>query len=230
MFKKDIANEKITDTQKSLQDMQKWLRKIEQNTESVSSRLGAVEQRLSYKTQLSHPQWYTENNDEIKSEHHLKSDQRKADDKTNNINDVAEEMMYIQTIISKQNKEMNQLKKQIQHQAEEESRYQKQIQKLSSYVDTQRDDIESIRTVQSKRSLLMKVKGREIPLEISGIMGGVIAFLVALLVTFGGKEIVISPWFLSSIGIIFIASSLVRSFAIFSTVKEWFAKPSKTDQ
>lgn len=60
--------------------------------------------------------------------------------------------------------------------------------------------------------LTMRIGEREVSLEITGIIGGIIAFLIAGLIMLGGRDIIISPIFLTIIGIIFISFSILKPF------------------
>lgn len=65
-----------------------------------------------------------------------------------------------------------------------------------------------------KRKATIKVGRIEVPIEITGIVGGVIAFVIAALLRAGYKEFVISPDFVAGIGIILILAAALKTYAI----------------
>ncbi len=58
----------------------------------------------------------------------------------------------------------------------------------------------------------MKLGRMEIPIEISGVIAGVIALLAAFFVMIKQNSILVSPVFLALIGCVFIGSALLKSF------------------
>ena len=78
-----------------------------------------------------------------------------------------------------------------------------------------------------KQAVIMRVGSKELPLEITGIIAGSLALLVAVLIAIGGKDLVISPPFLVVIGVILIGSSFVRSTGLFSLLLNWFSHQKK---
>jgi len=78
-----------------------------------------------------------------------------------------------------------------------------------------------------KQAIIMRVGSKELPLEITGIIGGSLALLVAVLIAIGGKGLVISPPFLVLIGFILIGSSFVRSTGLFSACVTWSSHHKK---
>ena len=93
----------------------------------------------------------------------------------------------------------------------------KTISILQDTLLTQQKELEYLKEKIEKYSkknnhLTMKIGEREVSLEITGIIGGLISFLIAGLILLGGKNIVISPLFITIIGIIFISFSMMKPF------------------
>lgn len=98
----------------------------------------------------------------------------------------------------------------------------KDVQRAISNLQHEQQKLHEMISHQEKTSLkqaiIMRVGSKELPLEITGIIGGSLALLVAALIAIGGKDLVISPPFLMLIGFILIGSSLIRSTALFTSV------------
>ncbi|HEC89140.1 MAG: hypothetical protein DRN12_02695 [Thermoplasmata archaeon] len=93
----------------------------------------------------------------------------------------------------------------------------KSILILQETISMQQREIEELKEkIEDYRKrdnhLTMKIGKREVSLEITGIIGGLITFLIAALIFLGGKDVVISPVFLTIIGVILISSSIIKSF------------------
>lgn len=230
-FRKTVPKkEKNSNQEQTLHEMMIWLRKTEQSTESIGARLAAVEQRLSLKTRLSHPQWYTQDEKNAKQ---LQKNTTFSSEVTNNHqidkNDLFEELATMQSLLVEQQHKISSLVNKSLTKTTNEHTIQQHINQLNENLNTIQISVDAIQKRQAKQSFSMKVKGREIPIEISGIIGGVLAFIVAVLIGVGGKDIVVSPVFLSVIGVILIASSLFRSVNVTEVLKQLVTKSSQAD-
>ncbi|MFO8077904.1 MAG: hypothetical protein R6U21_04620 [Thermoplasmatota archaeon] len=229
-FKKTVPQrEKNSDQEQTMQDMMIWLRKMEQGTESISTRLAAVEQRLSLKTRLSHPQWYANSEKKEKQSHSCTSSSEVKNVLHLNENEYAEELATVQDLLAEQGNKIASLENKTVNSKTNEITTQQRLDQLNEHLKNIQNTVDSIQKRQSKRSFSMKVKGQEIPIEISGIIGGVLAFIIAVLIGLGGKNVVVSPVFLAGIGCILIASSLFRSVTVTTLVKQWLTKSSQPD-
>ena len=65
-----------------------------------------------------------------------------------------------------------------------------------------------------KRKATVKVGKIEIPIEITGIVGGLLAFIIAALLFEGYKDLVISPTFVMIIGIVLLLSAALKTYII----------------
>ena len=102
------------------------------------------------------------------------------------------------------------------------SQYEKTLTQIEHDYKEIQTQIDHILLKQKSSSLTMHVKGKEIPLEITGIIGGILVFLIAILIGIGGKSFVLSPSFLSLIGCILIGSTLFRSFNGVEWIRSYF--------
>jgi hypothetical protein len=171
--KKQTTQNQYHDTVKSLNG---WMRKLEQTQFSLSSRITAIENRLSIDS----------NNYEIQET--TDSLQVKKQMKTNNLSNSS---------INQINDEIRQMKN--------------EIDALSDIQENQENELNNISQVSHSNPVLIRLKGKEIPLEVSGIIGGILAILISIMIFFDGKNIITSPIFLGTIGVILITSSIIRS-------------------
>lgn len=230
LFRKTVSQrEKNSDQEQTMHDMMIWLRKMEQSTESISGRLAAVEQRLSLKTRMSHPQWYVNSEKKEKQSHSFTSSSEIKNVLHLNENEYAEELATVQSLLAEQRNKIASLENKTVNSKTTETTTQQRLDQLNEHLNNIQNTVDSIQKRQSKRSFSMKVKGREIPIEISGIIGGVLAFIIAVLIGLGGKNVVVSPVFLTGIGCILIASSLFRSVNGTAVLKQWLTKSSQPD-
>ncbi|HZD42560.1 MAG TPA: hypothetical protein VE134_00740 [Methanomicrobiales archaeon] len=65
-----------------------------------------------------------------------------------------------------------------------------------------------------QKPLVMRLGAMEIPLEVTGIIGGLLAFAIALLVSLQQKEVLLSPVFLSGVGMLLIGSALLKTIRV----------------
>ena len=229
-FKKTVPqHQKSSDHEKTLQEMMIWLRKIEQSTESISARLAAVEQRLSLKTRLSHPQWFINNETNEKTK--LSASSVSSENMVNseiNKDMFLKELAAMQSLLTDQQEKIVSLENKTMKMKTKETTFQQSLDQLTEHINHIKNNVENLQKRQLKRSFSMKVKGREIPIEISGIIGGVLAFIVAILIGIGGKNIVVSPIFLAAIGCVLIGSSLFRSAHLGILIKHLVTKSSQS--
>lgn len=229
LFRKTVSQrEKNNDQEQTMQDMMIWLRKMEQSIESISTRLAAVEQRLSLKTRMSHPQWYV-NSDEKKKQSPSFTSSPSEMNHVLHLDEYVEELATVQNLLAEQRNKIASLENKTVNGKTNETTTWQRLDQLNEHLKNIQNTVDYIQKRQAKKSFSMKVKGREIPIEISGIIGGVLAFIIAVLIGLGGKHIVVSPVFLAGIGCILIASSLFRSVAVTTVLKQWLTKSSQPD-
>jgi hypothetical protein len=67
-----------------------------------------------------------------------------------------------------------------------------------------------IRSTERHEPFIMHVGALEVPIEFTGIIGGALAFLIAILVLINQKAILLSPLFLCAIGLLLIGVALLK--------------------
>ena len=65
--------------------------------------------------------------------------------------------------------------------------------------------------IERREPPVMRIGSMEIPIEFTGVIGGILVFIIAILVIVGQKEIIISPIFLAVVGILLISSALFKA-------------------
>lgn len=65
-----------------------------------------------------------------------------------------------------------------------------------------------------KKKAIVKVRKIEVPLEITGIVGGFIAFIIAILLFGGYKDIIVSPPFVMFVGIVLLTATALKTYLI----------------
>jgi hypothetical protein len=76
-----------------------------------------------------------------------------------------------------------------------------------------------------RKPLVMRLGAMEIPLEVTGIIGGLLAFTIAMLVWLNQKEVLLSPVFLSGIGILLIGSAVLKTVRLRSHKQRQYPIP-----
>lgn len=176
------------DIKDNVAEMNTWMRNLEQNVMSLSARLGAVENRISIHIMPSGGQKKHVSNNEDDSD---SSQEASIDENTiGQFHQMDEELQRI--IVSLKENE-------------------KKLDALHAFkVNTEKELLDS-HGKKHPHTMVMKVGEKEIPLELSGVMGGMISFVVALLLFLDLSEVVLSPWFLVGIGGLFLFSSFLRT-------------------
>ena len=105
--------------------------------------------------------------------------------------------------------------------------YENTIKHLNQSYKQLQQKIELVEQKQKSSSFIMHVKGKEFPLEITGVIGGGITLLIAFIVGFGSSDIIISPGFLLIIGLVLIGGTFFRSIGGFSMIKSFLNKKTK---
>jgi hypothetical protein len=208
--KEKLAKKRLdvgTDSEETLQSVRSWIRKIEQTTTSVSSRLSAVEKRLSGRTMES---------DGLKTigiEGPIETVFLKR--KNKNATEIARvldgELSFLHNEMYRQQQETSginehliEIEKTQTTMKTEFHGIQTAMAELNSTIDLQRKQKER------HAPLMMHLGSLELPVEFTGIIGGLLAFLIAVLVLIGQKEILLSPWFLFPVGLLLIGFALIK--------------------
>jgi hypothetical protein len=64
--------------------------------------------------------------------------------------------------------------------------------------------------LEQRKPLMVKLGAMEIPVEVTGIIGGLLAFTIAILVAMNQKAVLLSPVFLTAVGVLLIGSAMLK--------------------
>jgi len=217
-------------SEESIQSFRSWIRKLEQTANSLSSRLSAVEKRISYGNFSPSTGNFqgaaTEGPIERLFTDLQKEKQGKDVEEVSRILDkefliIQEELIAQQTEIATLKEKLGEVESHLTGFTEEIENSQIQDSKSLNDLTTRLDKIEC------REPPVMKLAGMEIPIEITGVIGGILAFIIAILVIADQKEVILSPLFLSLVGLVLIGSAIFKTFRIGSIVGKLFKKTSK---
>ncbi|MEA3458649.1 MAG: hypothetical protein U9R21_08235 [Candidatus Thermoplasmatota archaeon] len=230
--KKKALYESKVSSEDTVQSFRSWVRKLEQTANSLSSRLSAVEKRLSLKK-------FNDSSGLI-SGNIMKSSIEKIFE---NINEKKEDKA-LEELSKLLDKEFSIMREELTSQQIEIATLKEKMDGINSSLEiitaaANKEDVYNsklldefqlrLEKIERKNPPVMKLGDMEIPIEITGVMGGIIAFIMAVIVAADQSEIIISPLFLLLIGFILIGSALFKTFNIGSWFVKFFKKPSKID-
>jgi len=195
------------DSEENLQSFRSWVRKIEQTTASVSSRLSAVEKRLSGGMM----------NADTSSKCSLDGPIQRlfSTGKKKNTPDVARvldsELVLLHNELVKQQQETNCLKEHLGEMQEKHTRITTELETMQTVVAGLHTamDLQKNKT-ERQEPFVMHFGSLEIPVEFTGIIGGLLAFVIAILVLIDQKEVLLSPWFLIPVGFLLIGFAFFK--------------------
>jgi len=224
---------KDTHTQDNIQSMRSWVRKIEQTTNSVSSRLAAVEKRISKRnidsSNNSLPATMMEGPIE-KIFTDLK-DEKNNKDLVEVSKILDSEFSIMQEELVSQENEISSIESQLTTISVSLAEIKEEIKNVH-IAETQLSKDMQIRLekIESREPPMMKIGSMEIPIEFTGVIGGILVFLIAILVIVGQKEIIISPIFLAIVGILLIGSALFKTINLRSGFSRFYVKTKKIEE
>jgi len=189
-----------------------WIRRIEQNIDSIDKRLDAVERRLSGEIFTSPKILKNESksNSEV-LDRKIQELSRKLDEEIRN---MREEMLIRfgrvgdRTYFAGENRSRRGPVV-ISHSSKgkegltDEQEHAKEIAELERRIER-----------MEKRKTTVKVGRVEIPIEITGIVGGIFAFIIAALLFEGYKNIVTSPVFCMLAGAVLVSAAALKTYLI----------------
>jgi len=204
-----------TTTNDNIQSMRSWVRKIEQSTNSISSRLSAVEKRISAringesKNSVSGLTIIDGPIDNIISK-------LKKDNNDNNLEYIFRvldsELAMLQDDIEVQNAEIEKFKNHIDQLSESIDETNHEMIKIKDSTGKHLINFnDRIEKLERKAPPTMRIGKLEIPIEISGIVAGSIAIIAALMVAMNMVEIITTPLFLGVVGLLFIGATIAKT-------------------
>jgi len=202
--------------EENIQSMRSWVRKIEQTTNSVSSRLSAVEKRLSVrKNESSSAQGGVEvlNSPLSKAFSELNKDGNNSSKELVEVSRILDnEFDRIQDELAAQQTELDNLKDKIQETNKSINEVKEELKKSRVVESKLLTDFKNRLELMEKRAApIMKLGKLEVPIEISGIIAGFIALFAALFILMDQTSILVSPVFLGVVGLVFIGSAVYKA-------------------
>lgn len=185
--------------EKEIKEMSNWLHRLQQSIESLEKRLDAIERRLS--------------NESFESPHLImeEKENRKANIPKN-----------IEKLIGKLQDEIEDLKNKLKEGGAERKEAKETKEPKEPIISIRKSEakkydnailnIERRLEKLERRKATVRVGKIEVPIEITGIVGGLLAFLIAILLLEGYKGLVISPAFVGFIGMVLIAATAVKTY------------------
>jgi hypothetical protein len=226
LLKKKAIHEDLSSGE-NLQSLGSWIRKIEQSTTSVSSRLSAVEKRLSIGM--------------IESESvHLVTMEGPVqklilNGKKKNASEFARaldgELNLLHNVLVNQEQELGLLKEQLVVVEKMNMAITEDLQKVHTAMSQMNTTMElRLNRPERREPFVMRLGTMEIPIEFTGIIGGLLAFTIAILVVINQKAVLLSPVFLFLVGVLLIGSAMLKMVRTRSrsSLRPYFTMPLKT--
>ncbi len=226
LLKKKAIHEDLSSGE-NLQSLGSWIRKIEQSTTSVSSRLSAVEKRLSIGM--------------IESESvHLVTMEGPVqklilNGKKKNASEFARaldgELNLLHNVLVNQEQELGLLKEQLVVVEKMNMAITEDLQKVHTAMSQMNTTMElRLNRPERREPFVMRLGTMEIPIEFTGIIGGLLAFTIAILVAINQKAVLLSPLFLFLVGVLLIGSAMLKMVRTRSrsSLRPYFTMPLKT--
>jgi len=226
--KKKMERDNYT-SEDNIQAFRNWIRKIEQTTNSVSSRLSAVEKRISRKTDDQDKKiFYNMLEEPISRIFTVLKDGKNKKTIEEISQTLDSEFSIMQEEITSLQDDVGALKGKIDELEPLLNKLNNDIKNRQIYNSKILEDINlRLQKIERREPPFMKLGKMEIPIEIAGFIGGILAFVIAAMVALGYKDIVISPIFLSIVGIVLIASTLFKTLNIRTSTSRTFRKVNK---
>lgn len=183
--KQTLNSVKITTT---VAEMRTWMRNLEQRLMSLSARLGAVENRLSGSSLAYDQQHLDESAD---NKHGLLQQAFSMDESTiEQVQRIQNEFKLVTNLLSD---------------------LEKRIVFFETFKDEAKKEIALLHSQKKGHAVMMRFGEKKIPLELTGLIGAAISFVVAILVFFDYTEVVLSTTFLIGIGCLFLLTSFLQT-------------------
>jgi len=227
--KNKMQDESCSD--ESIQSMQSWVRKIEQTTHSVSSRLAAVEKRLSSKSHEPLDVSLSDTNDE---EPPNILDSKISKETTKDLDEI---IKFLEKNFITLSDEFTSQKNMVTVLKEKSDRIeaslienQKELKHLMNLESQTTQEINArIVYLEQKEPPILKIGKMEIPIEVTGVIGGILVFFIAILVFVGEKELIVSPLFLAVVGGVLLVSAMIKTVHINANIVKFLRKKQHID-
>jgi hypothetical protein len=201
-------------SEETVQSLRSWVRKIEQSTNSVSSRLTAVEMRLTGNFSSSGEMLLSVNEGPVERFFtDIKNGKKKALEE--HARALDHELFCVYAELEKRKQEFQTLEEQVTELERLIPSVQHDLREVRATISPMLQTVErKTQMLEQRRPLVMKLGAVEIPVEVTGIIGGLLAFVIAILVAFNQKAVLLSPVFLSAVGMLLIGSAVGKALRI----------------
>jgi hypothetical protein len=211
----------------NLHSLGSWIHKIEQTTTSVSSRLSAVEKRLSIGMRESEDVHLVTMEGPV-AKLVLNAKKKNASELARALDG---ELLLQHNELVKQEQELGLLKEQLVVIEKMNMEITAELQTVHTEMSQMNTTMElRLERTERREPFVMRLGAMEIPIEFTGIIGGLLAFTIAILVTINQKAVLLSPLFLFLVGVLLIGSAMLKMVRTRSrsSLRPYFSMPLKT--
>jgi len=226
LLKKKVMTEDPSSGE-NLQSLGSWIRKIEQSTTSVSSRLSAVEKRLSIGMMESESVHLVTMEGSV--------EKLILNGKKKNASELARaldsELSLLHNELVNQEAQLGSLKEQLVVVEKMNMAITENLQKVHTAMSQMNTTMElRLNRPERREPFVMRLGTMEIPIEFTGIIGGLLAFTIAILVVINQKAVLLSPVFLFLVGVLLIGFAMLKMIRTRSrsSLRPYFTMPLKT--
>ena len=226
LLKKKVMTEDPSSGE-NLQSLGSWIRKIEQSTTSVSSRLSAVEKRLSIGMMESESVHLVTMEGPV--------EKLILNGKKKNASELARaldgELSLLHNELVNQEAQLGSLKEQLVVVEKMNMAITENLQKVHTAMSQMNTTMElRLNRPERREPFVMRLGTMEIPIEFTGIIGGLLAFTIAILVVINQKAVLLSPVFLFLVGVLLIGFAMLKMIRTRSrsSLRPCFTMPLKT--
>jgi archaellum component FlaC len=211
----------------TIQSFRSWIRKLEQTTNSLSSRLSAVEKRISKRKSNIYDNSISENTLDRPISKIFESlrDEKNVENIEEITNILDDEFNILQEELIQQQTEITTIKEKFKEIDATLTMLTEELKKENMVSSTVLNDVTTrVEKIESREPPTLKIGKMKIPIEITGIMGGILAILIAVLLAIGISEVVTSPVFMAVVGLILISSAVFKTLNLKSLFTRHFKK------
>jgi len=197
--------------------LRSWIRRMEQNIDSLDKRLDAIERRLSGEKFVPPKMGKREDAGGGHSralENEIDALSKKMKDEIKAIRAELLKFERVERNIPSSSKEGEIGHKKSPTIISLKSETKKMSTSGGPTYTKELADLERRMERLEKRKATVKVGKIEVPVEITGIVGGILAFVIAALLFEGYKDLVISPVFVMFVGIVLVFATGIKTYII----------------
>ncbi|HVQ01542.1 MAG TPA: hypothetical protein VMT57_08510 [Candidatus Thermoplasmatota archaeon] len=218
----------VSSSEDAAQSLPSWVQKIEQSTNSVSARLTAVEMRLTGGFTSAGEKLLSVNEGPVER---FFTEKKSGKKKTlmEHAKALDQELFFVIAELEKRKQKHHDLEVQVQELERSLSTMQHDLREMEEVMTPMREMVEKkAQLFEQRKPLMMKLGAVEIPVEVTGIIGGLLAFSVAILVALDQKAVLLSPVFLAAVGMLLLGSALVKTIRLRSRATKKVHKSEAT--